>query len=147
MKKAGAVTVFRDGLEEIADAVPLVSTTRDGHRIESYSVKGEKRFFVTLRGTHWCAHGNTIADAIADATWKDEAKRPSLEQVKEDIKKDGKKRKITLQEFQILTGACRAGCSIALKQAGLDGSPMLAKDVKKHFPEWGEKLLVILEWE
>lgn len=141
------MVIFRDGLEENADGPSLVSKTREGHQVETYSVKGEKRFFVTLAGTHWCAHGNTLAEAIADAIWKDEKKRPSLQQIKEKIREDGKQRKITLQEFQILTGACRAGCLVALKNAGLDGSPMIATDVKKHFPEWGTKLLAILEWE
>jgi hypothetical protein len=138
--------IFRDGLEEKVDGPPLVSTTREGHRVESYRVDGDNRFFVTLAGSHYCAHGNTLADAIADAIWKDPKRRPSLEAVKEDIRKEGENRKITLQEFQILTGACRTGCQVALKKAGLDGSPMKARDIEKHFPEWGAKLLVILEW-
>ena len=140
-------TIFRDGLEELAEGASLVSTTREGHKVESYKVNGTDRFFVTLAGGPYCAHGNTLAEAIADALWKDEKRRPSLETVKEDIRKEGKSRKITLQEFRILTGACQTGCRIALKQAGLDGSPMCGKDIKKHFPEWGAKLLAILEWE
>lgn len=140
-------TIFRDGLEEQTQGPPLVSTTREGHKVESYKVGGSNRFFVTLVGSHYCAHGNTLAEAIADAIWKDEKRRPSLEAVKEDIRKDGKSRKITLQEFRVLTGACQAGCRVALKQAGLDTSPMRASDIKKYFPEWGAKLLAILEWE
>lgn len=140
-------TIFRDGLEELAQGPLLVSTTREGHKVESYKVDGTNRFFVTLAGSHYCAHGNTLAEAIADALWKDEKRRPSLEAVKEDIRKDGKSRKVTLQEFRILTGACQTGCRVALKQAGLDGSPMRASEIKKYFPEWGAKLLAILEWE
>lgn len=138
--------IFRDGLEERADGPPVVSATREGHRVESYRVGGSDRFFVTLAGSHYCAHGNTLAEAIADAIWKDEKKRPSLEAIKESIRSDGKTRKITLQEFRILTGACQTGCQVALKNAGLDGSPMRASDIKKHFPDWGAKLLKILEW-
>lgn len=141
------VTVFRDGLSEKAEGQPIVSTTHEGHRVESYRVDGQERFFVTLAGTHYCAHGNTLAEAIADAIWKDEKKRPSLDAVKERIRSDGKDRKITLQEFRILTGACQAGCYAALKQAGLRADPMRARDIKKYFPEWGEKLISILEWE
>jgi hypothetical protein len=144
---AAKVIVFRDGLEERADSPPLVLTTREGHRVESYRVDGLERFFVTLAESHYCAHGNTLAEAVADAIWKDEKKRPSLEAVKQSIRNDGASRKITLQEFRVLTGACRAGCMAALRQAGLNGSPMIAKDIKKHFPEWGAKLLAILEWE
>lgn len=138
--------IFRDGLEERIDGPPIISTTREGHNVESYCVDGVERFFVTLVGSHYCAHGNTLAEAIADAIWKDEKKRPSLEAVKESIRDDGKNRKISLQEFRILTGACQVGCQVALKQAGLDGSPMCATDIKKHFPDWGAKLLEILEW-
>lgn len=139
--------IFRDGLEEKADGPLNVSTTREGHRVEAYKVDGTERFFVTLAGSHYCAHGNTLAEAIADALWKDEKRRPTLEAVKEEIQKEGKDRKITLQEFRILTGACQTGCKVALKEAGLDGSPMKARDIKKHFPEWGAKLIAILEWE
>lgn len=142
-----AQTLFRDGLEERIDGPPVVSTTREGHRVESYRIDGINRFFVTLAGSHYCAHGSTLAEAVADAIWKDPKKRPSLDAVKESIRNDGKNRKITLQEFRILTGACQTGCQVALKRAGLDGSPMRARDIKKHFPDWGAKLLEILEWE
>lgn len=138
--------IFRDGLEEQADGPSKVSTTREGHRVESYLVDGRERFFVTLAGAHYCAHGNTLAEAIADAIWKDEKKRPSLEAVRDEIQKQGRDRKISLQEFRVLTGACQSGCQVALRQAGLDGSPMTAGDIKKHFPEWGAKLFAILEW-
>ena len=138
--------IFRDGLDEIADGPPIVSKTLEGHVVETYKVEGVKRFFVTLAGTAYCAHGNTLAESIADAVWKDEKKRPSLETIKENIRKDGKTRKITLQEFRVLTGACATGCKIALKKAGLDGSPMCATEIKKYFPDWGEKLMDILEW-
>ncbi len=138
--------IFRDGLEEEAEAPSVVSKTREGHIVETYRVDGADRFFVTLFESHYCAHGNTLAEAIADAIWKDEKKRPSLEAVKESIRNDGKTRKISLQEFRILTGACQAGCQVAIKRAGLDGSPMRASDIKKHFPDWGTKLLEILEW-
>lgn len=144
---ATKLKLFRDNLEETIDGPVTVSSTREGHRVESYRVDGADRFFVTLVGSYYCAHGNTLAEAIADALWKDEKRRPSLEKVKEDIRKEGQDRKITLQEFRILTGACQAGCHVALKQAGLNGSPMKAADIKKHFPEWGAKLLTILEWE
>jgi hypothetical protein len=140
------ILLFRDGLEELIDSPPIVSTTREGHRVESYRVNGSERFFITLAGSHYCAHGNTLADALADAIWKDETKRPSLEAVKENIRNDGQTRKITLQEFRILTGACGIGCQIALKQAGLNGDPMCASEIKKYFPDWGAKLLEILEW-
>ena len=139
--------IFRDGLEENSNCLPTVSKTREGHVVESYNVDGVERFFVTLAGSHLSAHGNTLAEAIADAIWKDEKQRPSLETLKAEINKDGRDRKISLQEFRVLTGACSVGCKIALKNAGLNGSPMTIKDIIKYFPEWGNKLRTILGWD
>ncbi len=139
--------MYRDGLEETVDGPPVVSHTRDGHTVESYSVSGVKKYFVTLKDTFWCAHGSSIAEAVADAIWKDPKQRPPLEQLKSDIQKEGKERLITLNEFKVLTGACSEGCRVTLKKAGLDGSPMKAKDIRdKVSSEWGGKLIQILEW-
>lgn len=71
------ITLFRDGLSESIAAAPTVSATREGHTVESYLVDGKQRFFVTLEGSNYCAHGSTLAEAIADAVWKDEKRRPS----------------------------------------------------------------------
>jgi hypothetical protein len=140
--------VYRDGLEEKVVGPIKVSVTSEGHTIESYKLAdGRRRFFATLAGTHWCAHGDTIASAVADAIWKDPAKRPSMESLVESIKKDGKSRKITLNEFRVLTGACLTGCRDALAKAGRDDSPMTAKDIRDVVSfDWGNKLLSILGW-
>lgn len=140
---------YRDGLEELITGPIRVSKTSDGHVVESYRLStGERRYFATLAGTHWCAHGNTVAEAVADAIFKDPERRPSLEALVQEINKDGKKRKITLSEFRILTGACLVGCHEALKQAGRDGSPMTAKDIRDVVSrEWGNKLISVLGWE
>jgi hypothetical protein len=141
-----AYVLFRDSLEEQIDAPPRVSHTHEGHTVETYSVGGKERFFVTLVGSPYCAHGDTLAEAIGDAIWKDEKRRPTLQAVKEEIRSAGRERKITLQEFRILTGACQAGCRAALRKEGLDTSPMTADQIFKYFPEWGRKLLQVLEW-
>lgn len=138
---------YRDGLEEEIDGRPLVRYTREGHLVEEYKVNGKTKYFVTLSGTHYCAHGETLAEAISDATWKDKSKRPSIEALKEEINEAGKSRKITLNEFRVLTGACAEGCRVALKRKGLDESPMVGPDILKHFPEWGGRLYEVLEWE
>ena len=93
--------IFRDGLEENSNCLPTVSKTREGHVVESYNVDGVERFFVTLAGSHLSAHGNTLAEAIADAIWKDEKQRPSLETLKAEINKDGRDNEIILFEFDI----------------------------------------------
>jgi len=145
-KKDSVVIYFRDGLELKIDALPQISKTRDGHIVERYTINGIEGFFVTIAGTPYCAHGSTLSQAISDAIWKDESKRPSLESLKQEIISSGKDRLITLKEFQLLTGACTEGCRIALNKKGLSGNPMTANDIYKHFPEWGEKLLNILGW-
>ena len=138
-------TIYRDGIEEPLDGPISVRTTRDGHVVESYSSNGVPRFFATLAGSHFCAHGGTPAAAIADALWKDPAKRPSRDALVEEIRKAGPSRLITLAEFRLLTGACLEGCRIALRRAGLPEEPMTALDVRdKVSREWGDKLLEIL---
>lgn len=140
--------IYRDGLEEKVVGPIRVNVTSDGHTIESYKLAdGRKRFFATLAGTYWCAHGDTVAAAVADAIWKDPAKRPSMESLVESIKGDGKARKITLNEFRVLTGACLTGCRDALAKAGRDDSPMTANDIRDVVSfEWGNKLLSVLGW-
>lgn len=138
---------FRDGIEIEIDSAPKISKTRDGHVVEKYQSKGKDGYFVTLSGTHYCAHGQTLSQAISDALWKDESKRPSLNALKESIKSDGKNRLISLNEFRLLTGACSEGCRVALARKGLSGDPMTAEDIHENFPEWGARLLNVLGWE
>jgi len=140
---------FRDGIEEEIVGAVRVHVTSEGHTVESYMlVDGTKRFFVTLAGSHLCAHGGSLANAISDALWKDPIRRPSMQSLLEDIKKEGRSRKITLNEFRLLTGACLTGCQAALAQVGRDDSPMTAYDIQKVVSkEWGSKLLSILGWE
>lgn len=143
-----ARTIYRDGVEEKIIGPIRVRVTSDGHTIESYkTAKGKQRYFATLAGTHWCAHGDSIAAAVADALWKDPARRPSIDALKAEIRKDGKKRKISLNEFRVLTGACLTGCRAALERAGRDETPLTAHEIRDHVSkEWGSKLLAVLEW-
>lgn len=140
---------YRDGLEESITGPIRVTVTSDGHTVESYKLStGQRRFFATLAGSHWSAHGNTVADAVSDAIFKDPARRPSLDALVKAINKDGKSRKITLSEFRILTGACLVGCHDALKRVGRDGSPMTAKDIRDVVSnDWGNKLISVLGWD
>jgi hypothetical protein len=140
---------FRDGIEELITGAIKISITSDGHVIESYKTSdGKRRYFATLAGTHWCAHGSSVASAVADAIWKDPIRRHSLEAVKVEIKNAGKKRKITLNEFRILTGACLTGCREALQKAGRDETPLTAFEIRDHVSrDWGNKLLSVLEWD
>lgn len=141
--------IYRDGLEETISGSIRVHRTSDGHTIESYrNSNNKKRYFATLAGTHWCAHGDSIASAISDAIWKDPVRRPSLDYLKNDVCKAGKKRKITLNEFRVLTGACLAGCRTALEAAGVDETSLTAFEIRDRISkEWGNKLISVLEWE
>lgn len=141
-------TFYRDGLEETITGPIRVSVTSDGHIIEKYTLSnGKKRYFATLAGTHWCAHGDTIANAITDAVWKDPAQRPSQEALVKSIQAEGPSRKITLNEFRLLTGACLTGCMTVLNQAKKDTSPLTAAEILALSQEWGEKLFSLLEWK
>ena len=140
---------YREGLEETIVGEVTNHLTRDGHTVETYTLAtGEKRYFATLAGLPFCAHGETEAEAIADALWKDESRRPSREALRDEIRKSGKTRKITLNEFRVLTGACKAGAMAALKAKGLRPDPMTAFEVRDNVSrEWGEKLIEILGWD
>lgn len=143
-----ARSFYRDGVDEKIIGPIRIRHTREGHTVEAYKTdKGKDRFFVTLAGTHWCAHGDSVASAVSDAIWKDPVKRPSKDALKAEIQKFGKERKITLSEFRVLTGACLAGCQLALAAAGRDETPLTAHEIYKHISkEWGWQLLSILEW-
>ena len=144
--------MYRDGLEirHDADFGIRVARTRDGHIVETFKVNGVKRHFVTLKDSTYCAHGDTVADAVADALWKDPEKRPDAEALAEEIRKAGKARRITLREFRLLTGACAEGCRVAMERARIDEKStksMTAFDIRdKISKEWGDKLLKILGW-
>jgi len=144
-KEGNKMQYFRDGLTQEIDTQVKVKTTREGHTVEEYLVDGVKKYFVTLAGSHYCAHGSSVGEAISDAIWKDESKRPTLNDLKKEILAAGSERKITLQEFRVLTGACLEGCRIALTRAGLSGEPMLPKEILNHFPDWGTALYRVLE--
>ena len=141
--------LYRDGLEEEITGPIKVTVTSDGHVVETYKLaNGKRRFFATLSGSHWVAHGDTIAGAVADAIWKDPVRRPSMEELVNSIKNDGRDRKITLNEFRVLTGACLTGCRSALEKVGKDDSPMTANDIRDMVSkEWGDKLLSVLGWK
>lgn len=141
--------LYHDGLEEEISGPINVRVTSEGHTVESYKdSKGRKRYFVTLYGTHWCAHGDSVASAVADALWKDPARRPALDTLKAAVRKSGKSRKITLNEFRLLTGACLLGCRQALEKSGKDETPLTALEIRDTVSkEWGNKLLSILEWD
>lgn len=144
----GERKIYRDGLTETIVGPITTSVTSDGHVVERYKLSnGKRRYFATIAGTHWCAHGDTVASAIADALWKDPERRPSAQQLIEEIQSDGKVRKITLNEFRLITGACLTGCREALKQAGKDDSPMTAFEVRDTVSrDWGNKLISMLGW-
>ena len=142
--------MYRDGITLNIDPKfgIRVSTTRDGHVVETFVVDGVKRYFVTIKDSVFCAHGRTVAEAVTDALWKDPAKRPTIDALVEKIKKAGKQRKISLAEFRLLTGACAEGCRIAIERSGVSGRPMTAFDIRdKVNREWGTKLLSILGWD
>jgi hypothetical protein len=143
-----SVIIYRDGIEEIADSPPVVETTREGHVVEKYRVGGKEKFFVTIVGTFWCAHGSTLAEAVADAKWKDPAERPSREALVSTIQAAGSGYMLTLNEFRHLTGACADGCRIAMARAGVAVDALTARDIRDRIShEWGEKLIDILGME
>ena len=140
---------YRDGVDENIVGPVRVHYTSDGHAVESYKTdKGKRKYFATLAGTHWTAHGDSVASAVSDAIWKDPERRPSVDALRAEIRKEGVGRKITLNEFRALTGACLSGCRSALESAGRDDSPLTAYEIREHISnQWGSKLISILGWK
>ena len=141
------MTIYRDGIEYVLDPNSKVSvrTTSDGHVIESWKSQGNRVYFSTLAGSHFCAHGSTAAEAVADALWKDPARRPSLDALVAEIKPQIKTRKIRLQEFRLLTGACMDGCRRFLQQHKLPTT--VSMTLAEFLPiggEWARKLEAVL---
>ena len=128
---------------------PKVYQNQEGHTIERCKTKNGNLFFVTLKDSHYCAHGKTLADAVADAKYKDPSQRPKIDELLFEIKQAGKNRVITLNEFRFITGACRVGCEQALDKVGLSHvSAMSAYDIRdKVSREWGKKLIDMIGWE
>lgn len=138
--------IFRDGIEHVIDGKVTVRMTSDGHVIESWKSNGKRVYFANIANSVYCAHGDTPADAVADAIWKDPTRRPSLEALVAEIKPVVKTRKISLQEFRVLTGACESGCRSFLEQHGLATSvKMTLAEFMPIGGEWALKLKQVIE--
>lgn len=142
-----SVSVYRDGLSVTLDPGSTIKTrtTSDGHVIETWKSKGKRVYFANLYDSVYCAHGDTAAQAIADALWKDPARRPSLEALVGEIRPVVKTRKISLQEFRVLTGACETGCRSFLEAKGFGvGVRMTLAEFLPIGGEWALKLKQVL---
>lgn len=137
--------IYRDGIEHTLDTVVKVQVTSDGHVIESWLSNGKRVYFANLFNSVYCAHGDTRAQAIGDAIWKDPALRPSLDALVAEIKPKIQTRKITLKEFRLLTGACQSGCEQFLRSKGLGlGVEMTLAEFIPIGGDWARKLRDVL---
>lgn len=139
--------IYRDGTSHIIDegSRVVVRSTSDGHTIESWKSEGKRVYFANLANSIYCAHGDTAAQAIGDAIWKDPKLRPPLEDLVAEIKPVIKTRKITVREFRLLTGACESGCRAFLATRGLAMSA--AMTLEEFLPiggDWARKLKEVL---
>jgi len=116
--------VYRDGLEIEIINKPQVMT-RNGHVCEVFKTKEGTLWFVTLKGTPFCAHGNSFHEAVAAAK---EKQNPGSGK-KDAIKRVSKSGRITLNDFCLITKACRAGATRWIKENGI--SPKARPTVKK----------------
>lgn len=139
--------VYRDGTSHSLDkgSKIFVRTTSDGHTIESWRSEGKRVYFANLANSVYCAHGDTSAQAIGNAIWKDPKLRPPLEDLVAEIKPQIKTRKITVREFRLLTGACETGCRDFLVARGMNMSASMTLD--EFIPvggDWARKLKEVL---
>lgn len=133
--------IFRDGLTLEVLKPPRI-VIRDGHTCEVFKTKEDEIWFVTLEGTPFCAHGDSFHDAVIAAKEKQNpgaGKADAIERVKESDQ-------VTLSDFCLVTGACRVGATIWMKQNGLSLKTKLTiKDAfnlldKSSSREWSNRL-------
>lgn len=143
-------TVYRDGVKFPLDSGSQVKTktTRDGHLVEYWASNGKNVYFVTLKNSVYCAHGDSLPEAIMSATWKDPTKRPDMKKLAKEIAADIENRKINVREFCYLTGACMAGTKQFLEQHNLPITvSMTIKEFKPIGGEWATKLEQVIQSE
>ena len=119
---------FRDGLDLEAKEPPRV-VVRDGHVCEVFKTDEGSMWFVTLEGTPFCAHGDSFHDAVIAAKEKQNPGAGKEEAI-ERVKATGE---VTLVDFCLVTGACRAGATVWAKEEGISPKGSLSvKDVLKR---------------
>ncbi len=111
----GHVKFYRDGLNLEADDPPRV-VQRNGHTCEVFKTKDGDMWFVTLEGTHFCAHGESFHDAVIAAKEKQNPGAGKADAI-ERIKTSGK---VNLTDFCLATGACRAGAIAWAKEEAVN---------------------------
>ena len=132
---------FRDGLNIEAEEPPRV-VVRDGNTCEVFKTAAGDMWFVTLDGTHYCAHGESFHDAVIAAKEKKNPGAGKAEAI-ERIKKSGM---VNITDFCLATGACRAGATAWIKEEGLSvRAEMKVSDVLKRLEasssgSWGRTL-------
>ena len=142
--------IFRDGISYTLDSNSkiLVRQTSDGHTIESWKSGGKRVYFANLANSVYCAHGESAAEAIGAAIWKDPKRRPSMEELVAKIRSQLDTYKISLGEFRALTGACEEGCKQFLNQHNLKSTvTMTLKEFMPIGGDWAKKLEDVLTRE
>lgn len=133
--------VYRDGLTlEVTE--PPRTVVRDGHTCEVFKTKDGDMWFVTLEGTHFCAHGESFHDAVTAAKEKENPGAGKAEALGRILDTGV----VNLTDFCLVTGACRAGAMAWAKENGVSVKAELkVDDVLKRLESsesrsWGQTL-------
>lgn len=132
---------YRDGLDIEADGPPRV-VLRDGNTCEVFKTTDGDMWFVTLEGTHHCAHGESFHDAVIAAKEKQNPGAGKADAITR-IQQSGV---VNVTDFCLATGACRAGAAAWIKDEGLSiktamkVSEVLKRLEKSSSSSWGESL-------
>lgn len=132
---------FRDGLEITVKDPPRI-VVRGGHTCEVFEREDGPLWFVTLGGTPYCAHGDSFQDAVIAAKEKQTPGAGKADAVAR-VQMSGH---VTLTDFCLVTGACRAGATAWAKAEGISLKAKLTiKDALKRLEKsssrsWGQTL-------
>lgn len=133
--------IYRDGVTFEVETKPEIKI-RDGHVCEVFKTEDGNVWFVTLDGTHFCAHGDSFHDAVIAAREKQnpgEGKARAIEYIREH-------KLVNLTNFCLATGACRAGAIAWAKQerlpltSELNIDDVFARLDKSESNSWGKRL-------
>ena len=135
------VKFFRDGLELKIDDPPRI-VVRGGHTCEVFKTNDGDTWFVTLEGTHFCAHGESFQDAVTAAKEKQNPGAGKAEAITR-VQTSGY---VNLADFCLVTGACRVGATAWAKEEGISLKEKLTiEDALKRLDKsssssWGQRL-------
>lgn len=129
---------YRDGLLLYTEGEVIETLDAVVEVLYSTKVSHERVYFAEIKNTTFCAHGDSVEEAIEDALFKDGTKKLTEEDRKKYQDADFQ---FSVSLFRRLTGACKTGIAEWLKQRDLPATTkMTLSQFEKVGGEWADNL-------